>query len=147
MRKYDENGESSPRETDAVAATMGPLYSPSIHYTSFLHYTPLLHIVLFLYIILYFYPIYSPFIHYTHSLHTLLFKVGIGGSKEQQLVRSLFSPVLDKWLAGCVGQRCLMDRGMGGGLKKQGALTQLHYFKSSNLILLSANHSPKDKSQ
>ena len=72
MRKYDGNGESSPRETDAVAATMGPLYSPSIHYTSFLHYTPLLHIVLFLYIILYFYPIYSPFIHYTLSLHTLL---------------------------------------------------------------------------
>ena len=66
MRKYDGNGESSPRETDAVAATMGPLYSPSIHYTL------LLHIILYFYTLYYFSTLYSATTHYTLSLHTLL---------------------------------------------------------------------------
>ena len=79
MRKYDGNGESSPRETDAVAATMGPLYSPSIHYTLLLYIIHYFYtFILFFYIILRFYTLYSfstlfsPSIHFTLSLHTLL---------------------------------------------------------------------------
>ena len=75
MRKYDGNGESSPRETDAVAATMGPLYSPSIHYTIFLHYTPLLHIILFLYILLLLYILSSkcPLVFIIHHKITIYY--------------------------------------------------------------------------